>query len=793
MKKLVLITFIFSGFLLSSCSQESNGRLSKAYHNTTARFNAYFLAKEKMIEIENSVLAKTENDYNKILDLYPTYDSNFAKSLRPMFDECIKKSSLPIQWHKNSKWVDNSYILIGKCRLYGLDYNNAAATFKFVNAKGTDKHDKHTALILLMRTYLETKDYSNAVLVRDFLKNDTLNSDNTREFALTQALYHQIHGEYDREAEQLEIALPNIKVRDQKSRVAFILAQIYQLHQNDKESYKRYQQVLKLNPPYELSFFTKLYMAQVTSLSSNSDTKKIYKYFKNLIKDEKNLEYQDKMYYEMAKFELKQNNVDEGIKLLKKSIEVGEKPIQKAYSYLKIGEVYYEKVKNYKVAANYYDSCLVHLPKNNLQYRDVEIRAKVLDEFVEQLSIIQLQDSLLNLAKMNKQDLDAFLDKAIADDVKNQIANHEAELARAKKKEEQKESTASVPGANPALGFGDANAKWYFYNPVTMSSGKIEFAKKWGNRPLEDNWRRSDKDAPANEEIQTENNIERNSKKNIANAEFKPKPLDKNNLLKTIPFEKEDKDSAIYKSAEAQFKLGRIYKLKLKEPENAIESYKTHLTKFPDNKRHVEVMYALYLMYREYEEPEKEKAIKERILNEFPHSFYAKLIKNPNYLAENKQEIIKLKENYRTIYKQYEAKNFGVADTLISEALLQYPDNEIEDKYVLLRAIIKGRQRKFPEYKQELTAFINTYKSSSSIKYAQKLLEGINNYKEPDTTSIKSDTSKSTTPETGNIITPETPVISENPETPPANDTPNIEQRDIPVLPKEQIIPTDKK
>jgi tetratricopeptide (TPR) repeat protein len=86
------------------------------------------------------------------------------------------------------------------------------------------------------------------------------------------------------------------------------------------------------------------------------------------LKDEKNLEYQDKMYYEMAKFELKQNNVDEGIKLLKKSIEVGEKPIQKAYSYLKIGEVYYEKVKNYRTAANYYDSCLVHLPKNNLQY-----------------------------------------------------------------------------------------------------------------------------------------------------------------------------------------------------------------------------------------------------------------------------------------------------------------------------------------------------------------------------------------------------------------------------------------
>ena len=76
-----------------------------------------------------------------------------------------------------------------------------------------------------------------------------------------------------------------------------------------------------------------------------------------------------------------------------------------------------------------------------------------------------------------------------------------------------------------------------------------------------------------------------------------------------LPFEQEQKDSAIYKSAEAHFKLGRIYKLKLKEPTNALETYNKHLTKFPDNKRHTEVMYAIYLMYRELEEPEKEKEV----------------------------------------------------------------------------------------------------------------------------------------------------------------------------------------
>ncbi len=767
MRSIILIGIIFQCLLLTSCSQESNGRISKAYHNTTARFNAYFLAKEKMIEIENAVLQKTESDYNKILDLYPTYDSNFAKTLRPMFDECIKKSSLPIQWHKNSKWVDNSYILIGKCRLYALDYTNASATFKYVNAKGTDVNDKHQALILLMRTYIETKDFTNALIVDEFLSKENLNNDNTRDFALTKALYYQLHGEYTKEAAQLEIALPNIKVKDQKSRVLFILAQIYQLNQEDEKSHDKYQLVLKNNPPYELSFFTKLYMAQVTSLNSTSDTKKIYKYFKKLLKDQKNKEYKDKMYYEMGKFELKQNNIDEGLNLLKKSVQEDLSPVQKAYSYLKMGEVYYEKVKNYKVAQNYYDSCLATLPKSNLRYKEIELRGKILNDFVEQLTIIELQDSLLLLANMDKMALDKFLEQAIAIDVEKQKNKYEADLKRKEKKEAQ-EANKSNP---TTLAFGDGNAKWYFYNSQLLVSGKAEFIKKWGPRTLEDDWRRSGKETSSNTE-DTDNKNSSTQKKEIVKEEFKPIPLDKNKLLKTIPFEQEAKDSAVYKSAEAHFKLGRIYKLKLKEPINALETYQKHLNKFPENKRHTEVMYAMYLMYRELEEPAKETAMKNRILNEYPHSLYAKLIKNPNYLIENKAITAEIKDKYRTIFMNFEAQQYALADTLIGIALLQYPDNEIEDKFVLLKAIIKGKLRNYTAYKNELMAFKDKYKSSAAIKYANQLLEGINNYVAPDT-SIHSKSknqlndstaskiiyplSDSTKNET-NILKPETPL-----------------------------------
>ena len=42
-----------------SCSQHSNGTLSKAYHNTTAHFNAYVIARDDIEEVERHLFSTT--------------------------------------------------------------------------------------------------------------------------------------------------------------------------------------------------------------------------------------------------------------------------------------------------------------------------------------------------------------------------------------------------------------------------------------------------------------------------------------------------------------------------------------------------------------------------------------------------------------------------------------------------------------------------------------------------------------------------------------------------------------
>ena len=173
MKKVVFYT-VLAALFMAGCSSQSNTLTSKAFHNTSAHFNGYWYAQEEITKIEKDNLKSYTDDYNQILLLYPPIDSTRAKGYDKEIQEAIKMASLAIQRHPNSKWVDDSYILVGKARLLSLDWGNAIQTFKFVNTKSKNPDARHEAIIQLARTFTEHDEFNNAVAAFDFLKKKNL-------------------------------------------------------------------------------------------------------------------------------------------------------------------------------------------------------------------------------------------------------------------------------------------------------------------------------------------------------------------------------------------------------------------------------------------------------------------------------------------------------------------------------------------------------------------------------------------------------------------------------------------
>jgi hypothetical protein len=228
LKNLLIYTCFLALAVTLSCSSERNTWTSKVYHNTTAHFNGYYYALQEIEKVENTILTSHVDDYNRILKLFPSFDSTLAKSFDKEIQEAVKMASIAIQRHPNSKWVDDGYILVGKARMYSLDWGNAVQTFKYVNTNSKDKDAKHLAILNLIRTYIEHREFNNALAAIDYLEKADLSRTNKKKFLLEKAYYYQWLNDYDQMVRNLTAADHLLKKKDRRGRIYFVIWQVYQ-------------------------------------------------------------------------------------------------------------------------------------------------------------------------------------------------------------------------------------------------------------------------------------------------------------------------------------------------------------------------------------------------------------------------------------------------------------------------------------------------------------------------------------------------------------------------------------
>jgi tetratricopeptide (TPR) repeat protein len=722
----VLLTIFFG----SACSSERNTWTSKSYHNITAHYNGYWYAREEINKIEATIRKNHVDDYNRILRLFPTFDSTLTKTFDKELQEAIKMASIAIQRHPNSKWVDDAYIQVGKARLYSLDWGNAIQTFKYTNKISKDKDVKHLAIIQLIRTYIEHNEYNNAQAAIDHLQKQKLNRVNSKKLFLEKAYLNQLNNDYDNMVRNLTQASPLLKKKDRRGRIYFIIGQVYQKIGFESEAYNYYKRCLATNPEYEVDFYARLYMAQVTEISRNKDINVARKSFRKLLKDVKNKEFRDKIYYEMGVFELKQDNLKEAIEYLNLSVRTGNNKKIDGEAYLRLGEIYYDTLKNYEMSQAYYDSAIVSLPTDYEGYQKIKTRQEILNEFVKHLKTIKWQDSLLSLASLDSVALRSRVDSIVTERLKRE----ELKAAKNKKRPNRIEIGttdnsnlfASSDDGDGAPAASDENADWYFSNPSAMAAGESEFKRIWGNVQLADNWRRSMREQSRT--IATTNSVEEQSAKNgskDASGKSKPaaNPVDVEyaRVKKEIPRTSEARKAAYEKIEEAYFKLGAIYYFKLLENDNAVDMYKKLLSRFPETDLEPEVLYTLYLILKDKDNAAAE-AYATLLKTKYPNTTFAKILVNPAYLQESSQAAEKQKVIYKTAYRIFEKGYYDSASHII-DAACALGETQFTPNLQFLKILITGETEDISKYQFELEQFVKNNPDTDIAAYASKLLE----------------------------------------------------------------------
>jgi tetratricopeptide (TPR) repeat protein len=671
-----------------------------------------------MKELENELETKQKHDYNKVLFPLVTIDTNETKAFKDKTDDIITKASFPIYKHKNSNFVDKSYLLVGKSRVLRGEWKLAADTYRYVINEGKINDDKHQGLIQLQRFFMLKKDYKSAGIIAEHIQRKPLNEANQCDFYLTQAQYYRKLEQYPLTQKYLEQAIPLMKgKRERKAKMFFILGQIYQAAGKDSLSYLNYKNTLRNNPPYELYFYTKLYMNQVAATGSEKEKKKIDRYYKKLLNDKKNEEYKDKIYYEMALFDYKQKKIPSALNNLNNSVQSNKgNNFQKASSYLKAGEIYYNDLRNYESAKSYYDSAVAIWDKNDKQFPEINERQKVLDEFVQNLRTVRREDSLQRLSRLDSAALKMHIDKVVK--LEKQAAEEKIKREEARKKaQEEKQSVVSSPVVS--------NSNWYFDNAAAVARGTQDFKKKWSNRKLEPNWRRSNKEIVISEDP---SNTNTSTKDSVVTE--KEKPTDYAAYMKDIPKTPEELEASNKKIQEGMLQIGKIFKLKLDEPQYSIDTLEKLLNRFPQNPKNPEILYTLYLLYKEKNDMAKADEYKNRLISQYPKSEFARFIVNPNYREEDKKLQREIASRYEQGFTLYQNKHYKEADSLLANLQLEHPSCDINDKIQLLRILITGETKNTIIYKQQLETFIaeKAFASRPTIPKAKELLEVANQH-----------------------------------------------------------------
>ncbi|GAB3313892.1 hypothetical protein GCM10027299_01370 [Larkinella ripae] len=694
---------------LSGCSQYSQKKLPVAYHNLNARYNAYLIARDRIREVERYRLRTYQENYNQPLPILLPLDSTKLEPVKAQLDDAIKKASLVAERHQNSKWLDNSYILLGTARLYRQDYGNAMEVFKYVNTKGESEDEKHEALIGLMRTYVETGDYTNGLNVAEYLRAQPLNKINTRDYYLTKAHLHQRRQEYAVSAALLDATFPFLKKGEATARLHLIAGQMYDLVGKPDQAIAHYQQVLRNRPNYEQSFYATIYSIQGGRTSNER--------FSRMLNDRKNNDLRDKIYYTMGLLEARSERYPKAIEYWKKSIqETTTNTTQIPYTYMEMGKLYFEKLQNFPTAKAYYDSALALLPQQSADYKALADRKVFLDEFVLHQQAIQKEDSLQKLAQLNPAALDRQLNEAIDRKLKQEQELMVQAQALAAQAANRPATQSDIP----------ADQRWVLYNPLMMTQARAEFSQKWGNRQLEDNWRRSQKESSA-QALANESNVQigtaiaGNSPDAAAPVTLsaEERKAQKDALYATIPFSPDALKQSNQRLEEAYYRLGKLYKFQFNQPTQAIPTFETLLTRYPNTVVKPEVYYLLMISN---DQLNRTSGWKEKLLAEFPTSSYARQVgKTGSTTAHTASGESEAQRIYTEIYGLYQANNLTEALSRAEAALGSLTGSLIEDKLAVLRVMLIGKVRGVDPYRQALVEFVRDYPTSSLLPKVKEM------------------------------------------------------------------------
>ena len=748
----------FTWVFIAGCSKNNAGLPKQVYHDLTGYYNGLFNAELLLDEKIDATRQNYEVKYNERLSVYPE-GPIVPGQMR--CEDVIEKAQAMIQKQNREKMdreishqTDDAWLLVGKAFLYEGNFEAAIDAFRYVttfyeegiDARSNKKQRKQNsnskrrqkekdeerarfealkegkdirpkaklfiheyarseALTLMLRAYVESGQYNLAESILTFIRSD---------LDFLQNLDWEIHrieadlalrqNDIERAIQSLERSTLEAPKLERKT-MEFVLGQLYQETNRNLEANAWFSQCIKRNGNLDMLFYARLNQAKE---SPNDEADKL---LGKLLKENKYNNFFGEIWFARAELAQNAGDLENATLYFQKACqEDGTVEEVLCASYTILGDIFYDQ-KDYIQASAYYDSASNHANRELAASGALEMRRQNLAQLADYLETIE--------TFTNQQAINALSEEELYALAKEQIEEEDRTLQEAQARQER---------LNALSASSDGGSGFYFNSVEAMKQGQVLFASIWGDRPLEDNWRRSDKLSFT--EVNTAEPLSEED-------QFEQRVQERAESLRSASNKSAEDMKIIY---EAFYGAGFIFRVNLHELSYAQDKFQQLVVLLtPEETTYrPNTIYNLYLIAQEEGDSAKMLTIQTDFQRDYGQAMYEKMFgKTKDAKADKTDALLQAAQiYYDSLYGRYLMDSLQGLHRAIDISGARFNPNPIQAKFDLLKAMIYAKESNHEFFVNSLTGILKDFKGSEESLYAYELLDQLGLAPEQNSTSL---------------------------------------------------------
>ena len=224
--------------------------------NFSTYFNTYFMASSDYDEAYNLYRTSTVASFNRRLDSL-NITPPISNDIKDKLNKVIERASKVIQLHKNSKYLDDAVLLIGKSYFLLGDYLQAERKFNefLTNLSASSLYDEAMYYLGVTKMKLGKTEEADIILknIVSTAKDREVRSEAAGQLGISSFVKKNYKDAIDYFRQSIEYTKDN----DNKALKQFILARIFSLYEPEKAA-KEFERVLDFTSDFDLVFYARL-------------------------------------------------------------------------------------------------------------------------------------------------------------------------------------------------------------------------------------------------------------------------------------------------------------------------------------------------------------------------------------------------------------------------------------------------------------------------------------------------------------------------------------------------------